>query len=134
MLVKSLLNLDYHIGIVSGSPLSWITTVTKRLSFEDDIELVISLYDRHDLGNKPEPDGYVEAMHALRSTPATTIILEDSNSGIAAAKSSGAYTIGLKQNLVDGYIQNGADDYAETMIDVIELVRQNRNGPVKSRV
>lgn len=126
-LADALLSMDYRIGIVSASPLSWITTVTKRLTFEDDIELIISLHERDDLRHKPEPDGYLEAMEALESTPATTIILEDSNSGIKAAKASGAYTIGLKQNLVRGYVQEGADAYAETMLEVIQLVR-SRHG------
>jgi len=124
LLAESLLNLGYRIGIVSASPLSWITTVTKRLSFEDKIELIISLHERDDLKHKPEPDGYLEAMKAFESSPASTVILEDSNSGIKSAKESGAYTIGLRQNLVEGYVQEGADAYAETMSDVIELVER----------
>lgn len=123
-LVKVLLSLNYRLGIVSASPLSWITTVTKRLSIEDDIELIISLHERPDLKHKPEPDGYIEAMQALEASADRTIILEDSNSGIESAKASGAYTIELKQNLVDGYKQKGADDYAETMADVIDLIKQ----------
>lgn len=63
-------------------------------------------------------------MRVLASTPDNTIILEDSNSGIKSARASGAYTIGLKQNLVDSYVQEGADDYAKTMTDVIELVKK----------
>lgn len=61
-------------------------------------------------------------MKALEASPESTVILEDSNSGIKSAKASGAYTIGLKQNLVNGYIQEGADAYAETMADVIDIV------------
>lgn len=123
-LAEALFGMDYHIGIVSASPLSWITAVTKRLPFEDKIELIISLHEREDLRHKPEPDGYLEAMKAFEVTPNNTIILEDSNSGIKSAKASGAFTIGLKQNLVDGYVQEGADAYAATMRDVIELVKQ----------
>jgi sugar-phosphatase len=123
-LITALLSLDYHIGIVSASPMSWITTVIERLSFANDIELVISLHERADLRHKPEPDGYIEAMRALQARAESTIILEDSNSGIKSAKASGAYTIGLRQNLVDGYTQEGADEYAETMADVIDLVKR----------
>lgn len=123
-LADALLASGLRIGIVSASPLSWITTVTKRLSFEDEIELIISLHERDDLNHKPDPDGYLEAMKALGALPETTFILEDSNSGIHSAKASGAYTIGLRQNLVDGYVQEGADAYAETMVDVIELIKR----------
>lgn len=123
-LIGVLKELEYRIGIVSASPLAWITTVTKRLSFENEIELIISLHERPDLAHKPAPDGYIEAMEVLQTTPATTIILEDSNSGIKSAKLSGALTIGLRQNLVDGYKQTGADAYADTIEEVGTLVRQ----------
>lgn len=124
-LVDVLKQLKYRIGIVSASPLSWITTAVNRLPFENNIELIISLHERPDLTHKPAPDGYLEAMKALGATPATTIILEDSNSGIQSAKASGALTIGLKQNLVKGYVQNGADVYAETIADVVTLVQNH---------
>jgi len=48
--------------------------------------------------------------------------LEDSNPGIASAKAAGAFTIGLRQNLIDGYQQVGADAYANTIDEVIALV------------
>ena len=123
-LVDALLALGYRIGIVSASPLSWITTVTKRLPFEDKIDVIISLHERDDLRHKPEPDGYLEAIKTLGAKPESTIILEDSNSGIKSAATSGAYTIGLRQNLVKGYIQEGADDYADTMSDVVVLAKK----------
>jgi beta-phosphoglucomutase-like phosphatase (HAD superfamily) len=124
-LTAALLGLGFKLGIVSASPLSWITTVTKRLSFENEIELIISLHERDDLKHKPEPDGYLEAMKILGATPGSTFILEDSNAGILSAKASGAYTIGLKQNIVEGYVQEGASAYANTMNDVIDIVKRN---------
>lgn len=113
---------SYRLGIVSASPLPWITTVTKRLGFESDIELIISLYDRDDLQHKPHPDGYLEAIETLGAFPESTVILEDSNSGIRSAKASGAFTIGLRQNLVEGYEQTGADKYADSLKDVVKIV------------
>jgi HAD superfamily hydrolase (TIGR01509 family) len=123
-LAAELKQAGYRIGIVSASPLAWVTTVTKRLPFEDDIELIISLHERDDLEHKPAPDGYLEAIKVLGATPESTVILEDSNSGIKSAKASGAYTIGLKQNLTDGYEQQGADTYADNIDDVIKIVRE----------
>lgn len=117
---------NYRIGVVSASPLSWITTVTKRLSFENDIALIISLHERQDLSHKPAPDGYLEAMQSLEASPESTIVLEDSNAGIASAKASGAFTIGLQQNLADRYSQTGADAYAATANDVIGLTKRYR--------
>jgi mannitol-1-/sugar-/sorbitol-6-/2-deoxyglucose-6-phosphatase len=114
----------FVMGIVSASPLSWITTVTKRLSFENDIALIISLHERPDLPHKPAPDGYIEAMKSLEARPESTFILEDSNAGIQSAKASGAFTIGLQQNLAEGYEQQGADDYAPTVKEVVDLIKR----------
>ena len=83
---------------------------------------MISLEERKDLAHKPSPAGYLEAIKTLGVTPESSIILKDSNAGIASAKASEAYTIGLKQNLVKGYNQEGADIYADTVEDVIKIV------------
>lgn len=123
-LVAELRRLHCAIGIVSSSPMAWITAATKRLSFENDIEVIVSSYDREDIQHKPAPDGYIEAMKALGADASHTIALEDSNAGIMSAKASGAYTIGLKQNLITGYVQRGADVYADSMGEVIGLVRK----------
>lgn len=108
----------FGVGIVSASPLSWITIVTRRLSFENDISVILSLYERPDLPHKPAPHGYIEAMQSLGATPESTVVLEDSNAGIKSAKAAGALTIGLQQNLASNYQQHGADVYAASMKDV----------------
>lgn len=122
LLGDSLVALGFTIAIVSASPKDWINIVISRLPFKDNISYVLSLYDRPDLPHKPSPDGYLEAFKELKSTPEATIVLEDSNAGIASAKAAGAFTIGLKQNLVNGYTQKGADVYAENLEDVVSLV------------
>ena len=53
------------------------------------------------------------------------VVLENSNIGIESARASGAYIIGYRGDLVEGYEQTGADAYADTMNDVIKLVAQN---------
>lgn len=123
-LFEKIIEMDFRIGIVSASPLSWIMKVVDRLKYPDNIELIISLHERDDLEHKPHPAGYLEAMRAMNINPSDTFVLEDSNSGIKSAKESGAFTIGLRQNLVNGYEQSGADVYADTMNDVIEIVEK----------
>lgn len=119
-----LVELGYAIGIVSASPLDWVKLVVERLPFQKNISVIISLQERSDLAHKPAPDGYNEAILALGSTPNSTIILEDANPGIASAKASGALVIGIKQNLLPGYKQQGADIYIETASDVIPIVQK----------
>jgi HAD superfamily hydrolase (TIGR01509 family) len=121
-LAEKLIVLNFKLGIVSSSRRVWINYLLPRLSFRDKLEQIVSLNDCADLKPKPHPDGYLEAFKNLQADPKSSFILEDSNFGIQAAKASGAYVIGFKGNLVEGYIQKGADVYADTMDDVIGLV------------
>lgn len=117
-----LLNRDYKIGLVSSSPRAWIDTVLKRLSFGDKITAIVSLNDRPDLKPKPHPGGYYETISQLGAKSETTIILEDSNSGIQAAKAAGAFTIGLTAHLLPSYTQHGADVYANNVDEIKRII------------
>ena len=115
---------DYTIGLVSASPISWINQVLDRAKITYAFDYILSLHEREDLEHKPEPHGFLEAMKELHASPQTTIILEDSNMGIQAAKASGAFTIGFKQHLLEDYQQTGADVYADSMKDVMLIVEK----------
>ena len=124
-LARDLIKLGYKLAVVSASKMSWLNIVLPRIEFAHDLKLVMSLFGRDDLRHKPHPDGYLAAMKKLGVSPKNTIILEDSNPGIQSAKASGAFTIGFRGNLVPGYVQEGADVYAENMNEVLELVKRH---------
>jgi beta-phosphoglucomutase-like phosphatase (HAD superfamily) len=65
-----------------------ISNVIKYLSIEDGVDGIISGDDV--ATPKPSPDCFLRAMDIVGSTPNETIIFEDSEIGISAAKSSGA--------------------------------------------
>ena len=122
-LIDSLKFRGFKIGLVSTSRSQWIKLALKKLNFKkNDFDFILSLNDRKDLRPKPHPDGYIEMMKALNTRPKSTIILEDSNSGIKSAKASGALTIGFKENLLPEYSQIGADFYAQNIYEVITIV------------
>ncbi|HEX9722162.1 MAG TPA: HAD family phosphatase [Candidatus Paceibacterota bacterium] len=121
-LAKELIAQNFKLAIVSSSPRKWIDSLLSRLSFADKFAQIISLNERTDLNPKSEPDGYLEAFKNLEVDPKLSFILEDSNSGIQAAKASGAYVIAFRGNLIEGYVQKGADTYVDTMAEVIEIV------------
>lgn len=127
-LAERLVVLGFQLGLVTSSRTTWIKNVLPRLTFKDHIQYIVSINDRSDLKPKPNPDGYLETIGKLGASPPTTVILEDSNSGIKAAKATGAYTIGFKQNLVPGYVQQGANIYANNIKDVIEIVEKLSSG------
>ena len=114
-LLRKLSDLGFKIGLVTASHANWIDEVLKKIRNRDLFEYTLSLADRTDLQTKPAPDGYLEAMKVLGSTPEKTIILEDSNKGIVAAKASGAFTICLREHLADDYPSTGADMYIQNL-------------------
>jgi beta-phosphoglucomutase len=117
-----LISHGFKLGLVSATRRKWIDHTLARLRFQDAFETVISINDVPGLKSKPEPDGFLEALRRLNADPKRSIVLEDSNRGIASGKAAGCYVIGYRGHLVDGYEQTGADAYAETMRDVIGLV------------
>lgn len=117
-----LLSKQFTLGLISSSPKAWMNTVLHRLSFGDKISAVVSINDSPDLLPKPHPSSYMEIMGMMGVISDNTIILEDSNSGIQAAKSAGVFTIGLTTNLLPEYTQHGADTYANSVEEIIQIV------------
>lgn len=85
-----------------------IVTNAMRLNAEAMLEAV-GLRDAFDVivigeecpRGKPDPYPYQEAMRQLGVTPNHAIAFEDSPSGARAARSSGAYTVGIRSGLDD---------------------------------
>jgi HAD superfamily hydrolase (TIGR01509 family) len=121
-LVDRLHALGYRLGVVTQSPQTWINHVLPRLSFKEKFESIISLHQHPELKRKPAPDGFLYAIRTLEAAPSASLILEDSNYGIQAGKAAGCYVIGYRGNLLDGYVQEGADAYADTMAEVQKIV------------
>lgn len=120
--LDTLLAKGIRMAIVSASPKYWMDIALSRLRNSSVFKTIISLNDRKDLAHKPAPDGYLTAMKILGVTPKETIIIEDSNTGIKSAKAAGAFTIGLRQNHVDGYTIEGADAYVDTIGEVLKYL------------
>jgi len=123
-LLQTLKNMGYKIALVSASRKLWIDQVLQRISSKDLFDYVLSLNGRVDLKPKPHPDGYTEAIKILSASPQKTIILEDSNRGIAASKAAGAFTIAYTQHLVPGYVQVEADAKAKNVYEVLKIVKK----------
>jgi len=123
LLLRTLKGMGFTLGIVSASRKIWIDHVLPRISSRDLFDYVLSLNERKDLRPKPHPDGYLAALKALHASPQSTIILEDSNSGITAAKAAGAFTIAFTQHLVSGYMQIEADAKAADVSEILEIVK-----------
>lgn len=122
-LIETLRALGYKIGLVTASPKAWANWVLPRIGGKSAFDYILSLGDNPELGSKPAPDGYIRAMEKLGSNPEDTIILEDSNNGIAAAKASGAFVVGLREHLPSSYISKGADKYVHNLAELEEYLK-----------
>jgi HAD superfamily hydrolase (TIGR01509 family) len=119
-LIDKLISMNFKLGLVSVSRCDWIDLVLSKLE-KNAFQFVLSI-DSAGLRPKPFPDGYIKAMQNLKSSPNLTIILEDSQRGIKAAKASGALTICLQEHLPKGYLPKGADIYTKSITELINKI------------
>lgn len=126
-LIEKLVALGFKIGLVTSSPMSWVEQVLPRLKNRNAFSYVLSIAERNDIRSKPFPDGYIEAMSELGVGPDSTVILEDSSNGIAAAKASGAFTIHLREHLPSKtYPTGGAGISIEEMASLNEFLERTK--------
>ena len=64
---------------------------------------------------KPAPDIYLAICEALGSEPVRTAVLEDSPTGVAAARAAGCYVIGIPSTV--GVVLEQADVVVTALLD-----------------
>lgn len=121
-LVDYLVTHDWQVALLSSSPMYWIEQVLRRLPWREKLAMVLSLNAHEELRPKPTPDGYLHLLKTLHADAKQSIALEDSNPGIAAARTAGFFTIGYREHLPVGYEQKGADVQVDAMKDVISIL------------
>lgn len=114
---------SYRVGLVTASPKYWVTMVMKKFLWRDAFNCVVSI-DEERLAPKPDPAGYQYALQILNVRPEAAIVIEDSNTGIAAAKAAGMYTIGLRQHVPATYISRGADRYINHIREILPVLQK----------
>jgi HAD superfamily hydrolase (TIGR01509 family) len=71
---------------------------------------------------KPAPDIFLEAASRLKLPASACVVFEDAINGVEAAKSAGAYCVGVTSSFsAAALIEAGADQTIETFYDVGEL-------------
>lgn len=121
-LISTLKKFDYKLGLVSSSPTRWIKIALQRIPSAKNFNYILSIKDTN-IKPKPHPDSYLLAMNKLKVLPSNTVILEDTNVGIAAGKASGAFVIGFTQFWPKNYKDYQANLYVKSMREVINFVK-----------
>jgi HAD superfamily hydrolase (TIGR01509 family) len=85
------------VAVVSGSTRAEIEPVLDAAGLTDAITLIVSSEDV--ARSKPDPEGYLIALHLLGIDSSEAAAVEDSEAGVAAAKAAGLYTAAVTTTL-----------------------------------
>jgi HAD superfamily hydrolase (TIGR01509 family) len=102
------------IALVSNSPLPFVLRSLEIVGFESIFDAIVSGHDV--AAPKPAPDPYLEGCRQLGVEPGPDVIaLEDSPTGVQAARAAGLTVIGVPS--VDGVELLEADHIAASLLD-----------------
>jgi HAD superfamily hydrolase (TIGR01509 family) len=108
------------LGLVSNSPLRFVRRSIELAGFEDFFDVILSAHEV--AAPKPAPDPYLEACRRLGVEPGPEVVaLEDSPTGVAAARAAGLTVIGIPS--VEGVRLDEAQHLAESLLDDVVLQR-----------
>ncbi len=104
------------IGLVSNSPLIFVRRSLEIAGFADRFDVVLSAHEV--AAPKPAPDPYLEACRRLGVEPGPDVVaLEDSPTGVAAARAAGLTVIGIPS--LDGIVLDEAHHVASSLQDAV---------------
>jgi len=93
-LLHALVERGTPIGLVSNSPLAFVRRSLEIVGFQDRFDVVLSAHEV--VAPKPSPEPYLEACRRLGVAPGPDVVaLEDSPTGVAAARAAGLTVIGV---------------------------------------
>jgi HAD superfamily hydrolase (TIGR01509 family) len=115
-LLHSLKQRGTPIGLVSNSPILFVRRSLEIVGFHDHFDVVLSAHEV--AAAKPAPDPYLEACRRLGVDPSPAVVaLEDSPSGVTAARAAGLTVIGVPS--IEGVELDEAHHIAESLLDTV---------------
>lgn len=121
--VKGLKSRGYKIGLATNSPAMLIPVVLEKLNLDEYFDATSS--SEYELEGKPNPSVYLTVARKLDSKPADCIAIEDSFSGVLAAKEAGMKTIILSEDNPEN-IDYEAADYVINNYDEFDISLLNK--------
>ena len=106
-LIRNLKVKGYKIGLATNSPSRLIPVVLEKLKIRDYFDVTSSA--EHELEGKPNPLVYLTVAKKLNVEPESCVAIEDSSSGLLAAKKAGMKTIAILKNNQDNVGNQIAD-------------------------
>ena len=119
-LVTALRELEATIGLVSNSPLRFISRAIELVGLEGAFGVVVSGHEV--AAPKPAPDPYLVACERLGVLPGPeVIVLEDSPTGVASGLAAGLTVLGVPS--LDGVSLDGAHEIHGSLTEPALLAR-----------
>ena len=115
-------------AVASSSPTRWLSGALERFGLAHHFEDRLFSAAEHVARGKPHPDIYLHAAKALGIRPGAALVLEDTPTGVKAARAAGMTVIGLCAGLHCGPGHGeilraaGADPIAGSYDEVLKLV------------
>ena len=104
------------LGLVSNSPIAFVRRSLEIVGFEDRFDVLVSGHET--AAPKPAPDPYLEACRRLGVEPGPDVVaLEDSPTGVAAARAAGLTVIGIPS--IEGVALEEAHHLAADLLDEV---------------
>lgn len=108
------------LGLVSNSPVAFVRRSIELAGFEDFFDVMLSAHEV--AAPKPAPDPYLEACRRLGVEPGPSVVaLEDSPTGVAAARAAGLTVIGVPS--IEGVALEEAHHLAVSLVDDVVAQR-----------
>jgi HAD superfamily hydrolase (TIGR01509 family) len=112
-LVRALRAAGTPVGLASNSPRAFVDKALRGAGLQDLFDVTVA--GDEVARAKPAPDGYLAAAAALGADPAACVALEDSRTGVAAARAAGMTVIGVPS--FPGVVLDEADLVAGSLHD-----------------
>jgi HAD superfamily hydrolase (TIGR01509 family) len=101
------------IAVASNTPGRLLRGALACAGLADEVEVVVAADEVAEA--KPSPDVYLRACELLAAEPSRSIALEDSPTGVAAARAAGMFVIGIPS--YPGILLDEADLLGESLLD-----------------
>ena len=119
-LFRALKERGLKIGIASSSYLGAVKEVVRLAGAEELVDFCIS--GEQCAAHKPDPEIYLRAMEALGLAPDATLAVEDSPTGITAARRAGLRVLALKPRPELALDQSAADAVLDRLDGVLDFL------------
>lgn len=108
------------IGLASSSARTLVGRVLAALDIEEYFDVVVSGDEVE--SKKPAPDVYEKVLRLAGFTPKEAVAVEDSTTGVGAAKNAGVYCYGYRNETSGEQDLSGADEVLENLTELTDKI------------